>query len=266
MASTPPTSATSSTRGRRSTSRIWACTPSSGVPTCTPTWSSRVETTAPGARWTVPTPTPSTTATSSSAEATPRAADRRRHPPSRGVPRTGASLTTQLLRDELGEVRRPGAPAGDDVVVRGDDLAVLHRRDRGEGGPLRQRLLGLLAALRVGEHDQVGRGLDDVLGRELRVPAVGALGLVGDVLQAELLVEAPDEGAAGRGVEGLVELVVDLLPLRGRRHRGDRLGDAVLDALHRLLRLGDVPGGLPERCVLGVARVQRGGRRQHERR
>src|SRR5690242_6830521 len=152
MASTPPTSATRSTRGRRSTSRICAWMPSSGVPTCTPTRSSRVETTAPGARWTVPTPTPSTTATSSSAAATPRATVRRRHPtstafPLRGAPRTAASLTTQLLRDQLGEVRRPGAPARHDVVVGRHDLAVLDRGDRGEGRPLGQRLLGLLAAL-----------------------------------------------------------------------------------------------------------------------
>src|SRR4051795_3026761 len=214
MASTPPTSATSSTRGRRSTSRICACRPSSGVPTCTPTFASRVETTCPGARGTVPTATPRTTATSSSAVAAPRAHARRRHPASRAgtwrEARLRALPATQLLRQELGEVRRAGPPARDDVVVRGEHLAVLDGRDRPERRPLGQALLALLAALRVGQHDEVGRGLDDVLRRQLRVAAARALGLVGDVLEAEGLVDAADEGVAGRRVIGLVELVVDL--------------------------------------------------------
>src|SRR3954469_12797776 len=188
-------------------------TPCSGVPRCRPTRSRRVATTRSGASPTAPTPTARRTANASSTNAAPRATRRRRRPASGATPgralRSGRecaalslrrSLATELLGHELGEVGDARPPAADDVVVGLDDLVALDGGQRVEGRTLRQGLPRLLAALGVGEHDEVGRGLHDVLGGELRVPAVRTLGLVGDVLQAELLVQAADEGAA-RGAE-----------------------------------------------------------------
>src|SRR5690242_14973396 len=153
-------------------------TPCRGVPTCTPTWSRRVATTRPGGSPIVPTPTPRRTATHSSTVAASRAGTRRRprRRPSLGVtpaeappsaigrrpPPVRRSLATELLGHEVGEVGHAWSPTADDVVVRLDHLVGLHSRQRVERRPLGQGRLGLLAALRVGENDEVGGGLDDV--------------------------------------------------------------------------------------------------------
>src|SRR3954454_13151228 len=273
-ARTPPTRATSSTRERRSSSRIWAWTPPSGSPTCRPICWSRVATTRPGGSPTAPTPTASRTTATSSAAAAPRAMARRRETPPRAAGSTEGrrslrirpSLTIQLLGHELGEVRRPRSPAGDDVVVRGDDLAFLDGGDRAERRPLGHGLRGLAAALGVGEDDEVRRLLDDVLGRQLRIAAVGALGGVRDVLETEQAVEAADEGLARRGVVVLLELVVDAQLLRGLRDRGDGGRDPLLDGLGLLRGLGLVPRGLPQGAELRVALVERLRRGQQKRR
>src|SRR4051794_8255333 len=273
-ARTPPTRATSSTRGRRSSSRIWAWTPPSGSPTCRPICWSRVATTRPGGSPTAPTPTANRTTPTSSAAAAPRAIARRRETPSRTAGSTAGrrplwirpSLTIQFLCHQLREVRGPRTPAGDDVVVRGDDLAVLDGRHRAERRALGHGLRGLAAALRVRQDDEVRRLLDDVLGGQLRVAAVGALGGVGDVLQAEQAVDAADEGLARRGVVVLLELVVHAQLLRGLRDRGDGGRDPVLDRLRSLGGLGLVACGLAQRRELGVAVVERLRRGQQERR
>ncbi len=71
----------------------------------------------------------------------------------------------------LEQVDDPRPPPRGDVVVELDDAAVRHR---GEHVPTRASRDGrrvLAAALRVGEEDQVGVLVDDVLRRELRVAA-----------------------------------------------------------------------------------------------
>ena len=82
----------------------------------------------------------------------------------------------------------------------------------------------LPAALGVGEEDQVGVGRDDELGVELRVPAAVALGLVGDVAQADEVVHLADERVRRDREVGVVELVVvaTAAPPAAAARRGSR--------------------------------------------
>ena len=137
------------------------------------------------------------------------------------------------------------------------DLTAVELVPAGPGG---DGLGRLAAALGVGQEDQVGVGLDHVLGRQLRVAAGVLVGRVGDVLQAELVVELADEGLGGRRVQGLVQLVVV-----GQRPLGPAGGGDLLDlGAHgrgELAGLGLVAGGLAELVELGVGVVQDRGRR-----
>ena len=85
----------------------------------------------------------------------------------------------------------------------------------------------------------------DVLGRELRV--IGpALRRVGDVAQAEHLVDPADERVGREAEERRIELVVHGAAGRLRpRLRHDR-ADPLLHARHEPIRLGGVTGDLPE--------------------
>ena len=70
-----------------------------------------------------------------------------------------------------------------------DDPVVPDRRDRAPAGPRGDRRRRLVAALRVGEDDDLRVLLEDVLGGELRVAAAGRVRRVGDVPEAEELVD-----------------------------------------------------------------------------
>ena len=113
----------------------------------------------------------------------------------------------QRIGDRLDVVDDARAPAGGDVVVHLDHAAVGDRRDGVPAGASGHGVGVLTAALGVGEEDQIGVDVDDVLGAELRV-VVALLDAVGDVDQPEQAVHLPDEGVAGDAVEGGVELVV----------------------------------------------------------
>src|SRR5215216_694944 len=99
-------------------------------------------------------------------------------------------------------------PAGGDVVVHREDVALLDGGDVGPAGPALHRLQALAAALRVGEEDQIGVGVDDRFLAQLR-EAGRVVGRVGDVGQAEHLVDLTDERVRPGGVAGVVELVED---------------------------------------------------------
>ena len=105
---------------------------------------------------------------------------------------------------------------------------------------------------------------DDVLRGQLRVAAGRVGGAVGDVLQAEHRVDAADERAARGAVEGRIELVVDLQPLRAGRHGVDRGLDPLLHVGDDLVGLVRVAGGLAQGVDLLVAVVQRLGRAQEQ--
>ena len=95
-------------------------------------------------------------------------------------------------------------------------------------------LEALAAALRVGEEDEVRVGGDDRLGVELRV-AAHVLGRVGDVAQAEQLVDLPDE----RRRAGAVAVRA--------RARGRRSAGPPTSAATRRARRGRSASGRPAR-------------------
>ena len=276
MASPAPTRAASTTRGSRSCSSTASWVPSRPPDTCPPPRAVEhpVEQgerrRRPAGAGSAPTQTPASTAatSASSAPASTRAggaATGRGRRPVRACARAGAargrrhrpgSQPCSVVGDRLGEVGDPRAPAGGDVVVGGEHPPLLDGRHGVEGRPLGEGLRGLVAADGVGQHDQVRRLPDDVLGGQLRVAAGGVVGAVGDVLQAEQRVDAADEGGAGRGEEGRVELVVD-------PHALDVVGDGLDRGLDPVLHVGDdlvglvgVAGGVAEGLELGVAVVQ----------
>ena len=149
-----------------------------------------------------------------------------------------------------------GPPAGRDVVVGLDDVAVDDRLDLVPAGPRGDGLGRLLAALRVREDDEVGALRDDVLAAELRVAArVGVGGRVGDVHEPEQLVDAADERVRGGREEVGAELVVDGRA-RSAGSRCGQLGDLDLHRLDHGLRALDVPGGLAQRLDLLVRSVE----------
>ena len=103
---------------------------------------------------------------------------------------------------------------------------------------------------------EIGVGLDDRLGRELRIVA-GDFLEVGDVLQTEQRVDLADERVLGDAVVRVVELVVV-----GQRRR--RLGACASPRRrcrsasgHQLGRFSDVAGGRAELFDLGVHVVER---------
>src|SRR3954468_256978 len=184
MARAAPTRAARITRGSRSCSRTASCVPLRPPDRCSPgSRSSRGTTTAPGGSGRAPTQTPaSSAATSATTQPASTRPGRRRLRGATGsvwgrVPVAVTSPRSALegLRDRLGEVGDPRSPAGGDVVVRLEDLLVLDGRDRVERGALGHGLGGLLAALGVGEDDEVRRLADDVLGGQLGV-APGRVG------------------------------------------------------------------------------------------
>ncbi len=101
----------------------------------------------------------------------------------------GAALGDRGL-NRAQQVGDPGTPAGGDVVVEPDDLVILPAASRSQAQPSDPSsavAASLMAALGVGDVIQVGAGLDDVLGGQLRIPAgLGRAGrLVRDALHAE---------------------------------------------------------------------------------
>src|SRR4051812_9966171 len=135
--------------------------------------SSSVTTTAPGGRGNAPTHTPDSRARTRTAPAPAKTSPgRRARGDAAAVRAPGAVVVMELpasalerLRHGFGEVGDPRAPAGGDVVVGLQDAPLLDRRHGVEGGPLRDRLRRLLAALGVGQDDEVRRLAHDVLRR-----------------------------------------------------------------------------------------------------
>src|SRR6266849_6657351 len=83
------------------------------------------------------------------------------------TPSTSGRLFLELLhvrRDRLQEIDEPRAPARSDVVIDLHDLARLDRADHAPARPRGDGAQALVAALGVGQDDQVGVGADDVLG------------------------------------------------------------------------------------------------------
>src|SRR5947209_20085853 len=94
---------------------------------------------------------------------------------------------------DLQELRNAWPPARGDVVVEGHHVTLLDGGQVRPPGPGRNRRRRLVAALGVGQEDEVGLGLQHELVRQLRVAAGLVLGGVGDVLQPHHLVELSDE-------------------------------------------------------------------------
>ena len=184
--------------------------------------------------------------------ARPRAAGGHRHRPD--------VVSRPASRRPTRRSRRPAGPSGRRRRRSPRAPGPPGRRARVERRPLGDGLGGLVAADGVGQHDEVRRLADDVLGRQLRVAAGGVLGAVGDVLQAEQLVDAADERRAGRGVEGRVELVVDAHALGAVADRLHRGVDPVLHVGDDLRGVVGVPGRGAEGLELLVAVVQGLGR------
>src|SRR5699024_8507151 len=99
------------------------------------------------------------------------------------------------VRDAADELHDAWSPATGDVVVEFEDRVVLHGTDRVPARPFGNRLGALVAAFGVRQEDHVGIGGDDPFLTQLR-RATGGFGVVpvGDVLQAEAIVDVADEG------------------------------------------------------------------------
>src|SRR5690242_11168053 len=102
---------------------------------------------------------------------------------------------------------------------------MLDRGDRAPAGACRDCRGRLLAAPRGGEDGELRVLLDDLLAGELRVAAAGRVRGVGDVPEAEELVDAADERLRRGGVVRRVELVVDAQVAPQRRDALDDRGD-----------------------------------------
>ena len=124
----------------------------------------------------------------------------------------------------------------------------------------------LPTALRVRQQDEIGVGGHDVLGRELRIARARALGLIGDVRQAELAEEIADERIGGQRVVGVVELVVVGHARAGVTDIGHHRRHLRLQVVDLRLRLGRVPGHLARLQQLGIHVIDRGGGGLHQRR
>src|SRR3954465_13549501 len=156
MASPAPARAARTPRGSRSCRSTASWVPLRPPERCTPgSRSSRVTTTPPGGSGGPPTQTPaSSAAPSESAQPPSTGPGRRRLRGATGsvwgrvpVAVTSPRSALEFLRHRLGEVGDPRSPAGGDVVVRGEDLLVLDRGDRGERRALGHGLGSLVAAL-----------------------------------------------------------------------------------------------------------------------
>src|SRR3954471_3112476 len=212
--SAAPTRTARTTRGSRSSSStaspVCPSPPGRGsTPIASRARFSRVTTTAPGGSGNAPMPMPVSTNATRATKAPPSTSagrfDRVVGGTAGGCPGRAASLVPVMtgvcsalegVGHRLGEVGDPRAPPGGDVVAGLEHAAVLDRGNGVERGPLRQGLCRLVAADRVGQHDQIRCRTDDELRRQLRIATGGVGRLVGDVLQAEQLVDAADEGGA----------------------------------------------------------------------
>ena len=212
MARPAPTRAASTTRGSRSWRSTASCgaAQAAGQVDATASRSSRVTTTAPGRQGERAHP-----------DAGQQRRDERRPPRRRAPARAGGACAAPpapvrggcRARRRRHEGRRQPfrASATDSAksATRGPQREAMSSSAAStwpfltagtvsNAGTLGERLGGLVAALGVGQHDQVRRLADDVLGGQLRVAAGGVGGAVGDVLQAEHRVDAADERAARR--------------------------------------------------------------------
>src|SRR6188472_4768012 len=190
IASIPPTSPASRTRGTRRSQTIDSCVASSGdVTPGMPSFSPSERSTSPTPMWTGPATTPTTSATArnaTAATAQPGVTPRTR------IARAVAAAASTLLpsepperrADRTDEIDEPRPPARRDRVVEADDRPRADRRDPRPARPCRDRPRVLRTAHRVREHDQGRVRRDQVLRRELRVLGT-ALHCVGDVPQAE---------------------------------------------------------------------------------
>ena len=106
-----------------------------------------------------------------------RAELRRVTPPVAPHVRDGRSDRAQVVHD-------PRSPARGDVFVQRDHAAVLTAAIRAHPGRFGDAPWRLPQHFVSARKIEVGVSLDDVLGRELRVPAAGSLRLVGDVAES----------------------------------------------------------------------------------
>src|SRR5690606_5765 len=163
----------------------------------------------------------------------------------------------------LDEVGDPRPPPGGDVGVHFDHVLLLHRGHRGERGTAQD----VVHAARVGDEDEVGVLFDDELRGQLRVAARGVFCFVGDVDQAEQVVDLPDEGVGGHRVQLGVDLVVVAQP--GCAVVDDLRDDGV-HAFPQFFGCGDafvgVAGGFAQQFHLGEGVFQfLGGGQQQDR-
>ena len=189
-----------------------------------------------------------------------RAGRRRGSPPPPGARararlsrRAGARAPPATARTKL-TIRGPHRDAIESstrtiVPVRTAD-DVLPARPRGD------RARRLLAAVDVGEHDDVRALRDDVLGGELRVAGARRVRRVGDVLQPEQRVDPADERLRRGRVEIRPELVVDGQPSRARRAFATSCGDLRFIRATSAVASATWPVTRPSCAICGVRPVE----------